>query len=76
MDEDWRGGRRHMAENGIQKLLTPDFEEPSRRDFSLVNELLELEAQNSIVTTLQDTISSHLFFGHFGFLPCTLVVVI
>jgi len=51
MDEDWRGGRRSMAENGIQKLLTPYFEEPSRRDFSLVNELLELEAQNSIYTT-------------------------
>jgi len=51
MDEDWRGGRRYMAEDGIQKLLTPDFEEPSRRDFSLVNELLELEAQNSIYTT-------------------------
>jgi len=40
-----------MAEKGIQKLLTPDPEEPSRQDFSLVNELLELEAQNSIYTT-------------------------
>jgi len=51
MDEDWRGSRRYMAENGIQKLLTPDFKERSRRDFSLVNELLELEAQHSIYTT-------------------------
>ena len=51
MDEDWRNGRIFMAENGIQKLLTPDFEEPSRRDFSLVNELLELEAQKAIYTT-------------------------
>ena len=51
IDEDWRGSRCYMAEKGIQKLLTPDFEEPSRQDFSLVNELLELEAQNSIYTT-------------------------
>jgi len=40
-----------MAEDGIQKLLKPEFEEPSGRDFNLVNELLELEAQNSIYTT-------------------------
>ncbi|MEA3327074.1 MAG: hypothetical protein U9R53_07160 [Chloroflexota bacterium] len=51
MSDNWRGGRRYMAENGIQKLLTPYFEEPSRRDLSFVNELLELEAQNSIYTT-------------------------
>jgi len=51
MDEDWRGSRRYMAEKGIQKLLTPDLEEPSRQDFSLVNELLELEAQNAFYTT-------------------------
>lgn len=51
MDEDWRGSRRYMAKKGIQKLLTPDPEEDSRQDFNLVNELLELEAQNSIYTT-------------------------
>jgi len=51
MDENWRGSRRYMAEDGIQKLLKPEFEEPSGRDFNLVNELLDLEAQNSIYTT-------------------------
>jgi len=51
MDEDWRGSRRYLAEKGIQMLLTPDLEEFSKQDFSLVNELLELEAQNSIYTT-------------------------
>jgi len=29
MDENWRGGRCYMAEDGIQKLLKPEFEEPS-----------------------------------------------
>jgi hypothetical protein len=40
-----------MAEKGIQKLLTPDPQEDTRQDFNLVNELLELEAQNVIYTT-------------------------
>lgn len=51
MDEDWRGSRRYMAEKGFQRLLTPDSEEQSRQDFSLVNALLDLEAQNAIYTT-------------------------
>jgi len=51
MDEDWRGSRRYMAEKGIQKLLNPEFEEHSEHSFKLVDELLELEAQNVIYTT-------------------------
>jgi hypothetical protein len=54
MDGDWRGSRSYMAEKGNQKLLTPDLDEPSIQDFSLVNELLELEAQNLIYITRQD----------------------
>ncbi len=40
-----------MAREGIQKLLNPELEEPSEQRFELVNELLELEAQNAIYTT-------------------------
>jgi hypothetical protein len=40
-----------MAQEGIQKLLNPELEEPSEQRFQFVDELLELEAQNSIYTT-------------------------
>ncbi len=55
IDENWRGGRRYMAQDGINKLLNPEFEEHSEHSFKLVDELLELEAQNVIYTTCQDT---------------------
>jgi transposase-like protein len=51
IDENWRGGRRYMAREGIQKLLNPELEEPSEQGLTLVDELLELEAQNAIYTT-------------------------
>ncbi len=51
IDENWRGGRRYMAQDGINKLLNPEFEEHSEHSFKLVDELLELEAQNVIYTT-------------------------
>lgn len=50
-DENWRGGRRYMAKEGIDELLNPELEEPSEQSFELVDELLELEAQNAIYTT-------------------------
>lgn len=50
-DENWRGGRRYMAQDGMNKLLKPDLEVPSGQSFELVDELLELEAQNAIYTT-------------------------
>jgi transposase-like protein len=50
IDENWRGGRRYMAQDGINKLLNPEFEEHSEHSFKLVDELLELEAQNVIYT--------------------------
>jgi hypothetical protein len=51
VDENWRGGRRYMAQEGMNKLLNPELEEPSKQSFELVDELLELEAQNAIYTT-------------------------
>jgi transposase-like protein len=51
IDEDWRGGRRYMAQEGMNKLLNPILEDPSEQSFELVDELLELEAQNAIYTT-------------------------
>jgi hypothetical protein len=51
IDEDWRGGRRYMAQEGMNKLLNPMLEDPSEHSFELVDELLELEAQNAIYTT-------------------------
>jgi hypothetical protein len=51
IDEDWRGGRRYMAQEGMNKLLNPKLENPSEQSFELVDELLELEAQNLIYTT-------------------------
>jgi hypothetical protein len=51
MDENWRGGRRYMAQEGIQKLLKPELEEASEQRFELVDELLALEAQNAIYTS-------------------------
>jgi len=50
-DENWRGGRRYMAQEGINKLLNPELEEPSEKSLELADELLELEAQNAIYTT-------------------------
>jgi hypothetical protein len=35
----------------MNKLLKPELEEPSGQSFELVDELLELEAQNAIYTT-------------------------
>jgi hypothetical protein len=40
-----------MALEGIRKLLTFELKEPSEQSFKLVDELLELEAQNAIYTT-------------------------
>ena len=51
VDENWRGGRRYMAQEGMQTLLNPEFSDPSEQSFTLVEELLELEVQNSIYTT-------------------------
>lgn len=51
VDENWRGGRRYMAQESMNKLLNPELEEPSEQSFELVDELLELEAQNAIYTT-------------------------
>jgi transposase-like protein len=51
IDEDWRGARRYMAQEGMNKLLNPMLEDPSEQSFELVDELLELEAQNAISTT-------------------------
>jgi len=51
INENWRGGRRYMAQEGMNKLLNPELEEPSEQKFELVDELLELEAQNTIYTT-------------------------
>ena len=51
VDENWRGRRRYMAQEGMKKLLNSELEEPSRQSFELVDELLELEAQNAIYTT-------------------------
>jgi len=50
-DENWRGGRRYMAKKGMNKLLCSECEEPSEQRFELVDDLLELEAQNVIYTT-------------------------
>jgi transposase-like protein len=50
-DENWRGGRRYLAQEGMNKLLNPQLEEPSDQHFDLFDELLELEAQNTIYTT-------------------------
>ena len=49
-DENWRGSRRYMAKEGIDKLLHPELEEPSEQSLELVDDLLELEAQNAIYT--------------------------
>lgn len=51
IDENWRGGRRYMAQEGIDELLKPEFEEPLEQSFELVDKLLELEAHNAIYTT-------------------------
>jgi len=51
VDENWRGGRRYMAQESMNKLLNPELEEPSEQSFELVDELLELEAQNAAYTT-------------------------
>ncbi len=51
MDENWRGSRRYMAQEGIQKLLNPQLDASSEQRFQLVDELLELEVQNAINIT-------------------------
>jgi len=51
IDEDWRAGRLYMAKDGIQKLLNPEMEKDSNTKFILEEELINLEAQNSIYTT-------------------------
>ncbi len=51
VDENWRGGRRYMAQESMNQLLNPNLEEPSKQSFELVDELLELEVQNAIYTT-------------------------
>ena len=40
--------RRYIAQKGKNKLLNSECEEPSEHNFELFDELLELEAQNSI----------------------------
>ncbi len=50
-DENWRGERRYMAQEGMSKLLNPELAEPSEKSFNLVDELLKLEVQNVIYTT-------------------------
>jgi transposase-like protein len=42
VDENWRIGRRYMAQEGMIKLLNPELAEPSEQSFELVDELLEL----------------------------------
>ena len=51
IDEDWRADRRYMAKEGIQKLFDPETEKDSNIEFILEEELINLEAQNSIYTT-------------------------
>ena len=45
VDVNWKGGRRYMAHEGINKLLNPGLEEPSEQSFEFIDELLELEPQ-------------------------------
>ncbi len=44
-----------MAQEGMKNVLDLELVEPSKQSFELVEELLELEAQNSIYTNQQDT---------------------
>ena len=51
IDEDWRAGRNYMAKEGVQKLFNPETKKDSNIKFILEEELINLEAQNSIYTT-------------------------
>jgi hypothetical protein len=51
IEENWWGGRRYMAQEGINELFNSECEDPSEKRFEFVDELLELEAQNLIYTT-------------------------
>ena len=50
MDEDWRAGRRYMGKEGVEKIFKR-FLEWKKKEFILEDELIKLEAQNSIYTT-------------------------
>jgi len=47
-NENWRGGRRYIAKERIDKLFHPELEEPSEQSLDLIDNLWELEAQNAI----------------------------
>jgi H2-forming N5,N10-methylenetetrahydromethanopterin dehydrogenase-like enzyme len=51
VDESWHARRRYIALEAMKKLLDPELVEPSEQSFELVEEVLELEAQNAIYTT-------------------------
>ena len=49
-DEDWRAGRRYMGKEGIEKIFKR-FPEEKNKEVILDEQLIRLEAQNSIYTT-------------------------
>ena len=51
IDEDWCAGRCYMAKEGIQNLYNPETKKDSNIEFILEEELINLEARNSIYTT-------------------------
>jgi len=50
IDENWRGGRRYMGKEGIQKIFKT-FPERKENEYILEEALINLEAQNTIYTT-------------------------
>jgi len=47
-DENWRGCRRYMAQEEMNKLLNPELGGSSEQSMDSIGELLELETQNAI----------------------------
>jgi transposase-like protein len=50
VDEDWRAGRGYMGKKGIKKIFKT-FPEKEKNEFTLEEQLIKLEAHNSIYTT-------------------------